>query len=455
MSASDRQRHQALVVDDEPTIVELLGITLEGMGLEVLACHSLAEAFAALAAGPPSLCLTDLRLGDGSGMQLLQKIRERYPQVPVAVITAYASAEGAVEAMRAGAFDFMTKPIELARLRRLVAEAIALGELPREVEDLSERLVGRSPAMVALRERVRLLGRSNAPVHIRGESGTGKELVAQAIHDASPRRDKAFIAVNCGAIPENLMESEFFGAEKGAYSGAVQRREGLFLAANGGTLFLDEIAELPLTTQVKLLRVLQERVVRPLGGLREIGVDIRLICATHRDLRRMVAEGTFREDLFYRINVVPVEIPPLRERREDIPVLAEALLERLCQRHGRPIASLEPEALAWLSTRDFPGNVRELENLLERALALQSRPLLRREDLEPTPTTTAPLPSLPDTPTGADTALAQRLAEAESSYLASLQIRFRDRPEELARTLGISLQSLRLRLAQGGPALDS
>ncbi len=310
MNASVRQRKRALIVDDEPTIVELLGITLEGMGVEVLACHSLAEAFAALGKGPPSLCLTDLRLGDGSGMQLLHKVRELYPQVPVAVITAYASAEGAVEAMRAGAFDFMTKPIELARLRRLVSEAIALGELPRESVDLSERLVGESPGMVALRERVRLLGRSNAPVHIRGESGTGKELVARAIHDASPRREKAFIAVNCGAIPENLMESEFFGAEKGAYSGAVQRREGLFVAANGGTLFLDEIAELPLTTQVKLLRVLQERVVRPLGGLREQSIDIRLICATHRDLRRMVEEGTFREDLFYRINVVPIEFRP-------------------------------------------------------------------------------------------------------------------------------------------------
>lgn len=455
MNASVRQRNRALIVDDEPTIVELLGITLEGMGVEVLACHSLAEAFAALGKGPPSLCLTDLRLGDGSGMQLLHKVRELYPQVPVAVITAYASAEGAVEAMRAGAFDFMTKPIELARLRRLVSEAIALGELPRESVDLSERLVGESPGMVALRERVRLLGRSNAPVHIRGESGTGKELVARAIHDASPRREKAFIAVNCGAIPENLMESEFFGAEKGAYSGAVQRREGLFVAANGGTLFLDEIAELPLTTQVKLLRVLQERVVRPLGGLREQSIDIRLICATHRDLRRMVEEGTFREDLFYRINVVPIEIPPLRERREDIPLLAQTLLQRLCQRHGRPPANLAPAALAWLSNRDFPGNVRELENLLERALALQSQPLLHREDLEPTAELAVARAPLPAAAPAADTALTKRLAEAEWRYLADLQIRLGDRPEEMAKALGISLQSLHLRLARGGSNRDS
>ncbi len=430
----------ALIVDDEPAILELLAITLEEMDLAVMTAASLREARAAIAQAVPLFCLTDLRLPDGSGMELVRLLHDRHPQSPVAVITAYSSAEGAVEAMQAGAFDYMAKPIDLARLRRMVEQAVALAGLAVTPAGAATRLVGSSPIMQRLREKILLLGRSNAPVHIAGESGTGKELVARAIHEAGPRSDQPFIAVNCGAIPEGLVESEFFGAEKGAFSGAVQRREGLFAAANGGTLFLDEVGELPMPMQVKLLRAIQERAIRPLGAARELALDIRLISATHRDIGQMVAAGQFREDLYYRINVVPLQIPPLRERVEDLPELGAALLARMARAQGRPAVTLRADALAWLQRYLFPGNVRELENLLERALALHDGPSIGAADLQPSGTASA----LPASAEGQDAAM--DLDAAEARLLRETLERVKMDTVAAAHALGISLQSLHARL---------
>ncbi|WP_123104563.1 sigma-54-dependent transcriptional regulator [Acidithiobacillus sulfuriphilus] len=430
----------ALIVDDEPAILELLAITLEEMDLAVMTAASLREARAAIAQAVPLFCLTDLRLPDGSGMELVRLLHDRHPQSPVAVITAYSSAEGAVEAMQAGAFDYMAKPIDLARLRRMAEQAVALAGLAVTPASAATRLVGSSPIMQRLREKILLLGRSNAPVHIAGESGTGKELVARAIHEAGPRSDQPFIAVNCGAIPEGLVESEFFGAEKGAFSGAVQRREGLFAAANGGTLFLDEVGELPMPMQVKLLRAIQERAIRPLGAARELALDIRLISATHRDIGQMVAAGQFREDLYYRINVVPLQIPPLRERVEDLPELGAALLARMARAQGRPAVTLRADALAWLQRYPFPGNVRELENLLERALALHDGPSIGAADLQPSGTASV----LPASAEGEDAAM--DLDAAEARLLRETLERVKMDTVAAAHALGISLQSLHARL---------
>ncbi len=430
----------ALIVDDEPDILELLAITLEEMDLAVMTAASLREARAAIVQAVPLFCLTDLRLPDGSGMELVRLLHDRHPQSPVAVITAYSSAEGAVEAMQAGAFDYMAKPIDLARLRRMAEQAVALAGLAVTPASAATRLVGSSPIMQRLREKILLLGRSNAPVHIAGESGTGKELVARAIHEAGPRSDQPFIAVNCGAIPEGLVESEFFGAEKGAFSGAVQRREGLFAAANGGTLFLDEVGELPMPMQVKLLRAIQERAIRPLGAARELALDIRLISATHRDIGQMVAAGQFREDLYYRINVVPLQIPPLRERVEDLPELGAALLARMARAQGRPAVTLRADALAWLQRYPFPGNVRELENLLERALALHDGPSIGAADLQPSGTASV----LPASAEGEDAAM--DLDAAEARLLRETLERVKMDTVAAAHALGISLQSLHARL---------
>ncbi|MHB8248497.1 MAG: sigma-54-dependent transcriptional regulator [Acidithiobacillus sp.] len=430
----------ALIVDDEPAILELLAITLEEMDLAVMTATSLRTARAAIARAVPLFCLTDLRLPDGSGMELVRLLHDRYPQSPVAVITAYSSAEGAVEAMQAGAFDYMAKPIDLARLRRMAEQAVALAGLPVTPARAATRMVGSSPSMQRLREKILLLGRSNAPVHIVGESGTGKELAARAIHEAGLRSDQPFIAVNCGAIPEGLVESEFFGAEKGAFSGAVQRREGLFAAANGGTLFLDEVGDLPMPMQVKLLRAIQERAIRPLGAAHELALDIRLISATHRDIGQMVVAGQFREDLYYRINVVPLQIPPLRERVEDLPELATALLARMARAQGRPAITLRADALAWLQRYPFPGNVRELENLLERALALHDGPSIGAADLQPTRAASA-VPA-----SGEDGGAAVDLDAAEARLLRETLERVEMDTVAAAQVLGISLQSLHARL---------
>ena len=360
---------RVLVVDDEPDIRELLELTLAKMGLGVDAVGSIAEAKERLKGERYELCLTDMRLGDGEGLELVRHIAGLAADLPVAVITAYGSADNAVAALKAGAFDYVSKPVGLEQLRALVKSALSLPE-PERTEEASRQLLGASPPLAQARDLIAKLARTQAPVYISGESGSGKELAARLIHENGARRDKPFVPVNCGAIPETLVESELFGYRKGAFTGANEDREGFFQAAHGGTLFLDEVAELPLHTQVLLLRAIQERRVRKVGATQEEPVDVRIICATNQSLAGMVEAGRFRRDLYYRLNVVDLTMPPLRECREDIPTIAAHILQRLAAQNGTPAARLSPAALDELMGYDFPGNVRELENILERALAL-------------------------------------------------------------------------------------
>ena len=369
-----------LVVDDEPDIRELLERTLARMGLGVDAVGSIAEAKERLGAERYDLCLTDMRLGDGEGLDLVRHISTLPVDLPVAVITAYGSTENAVAALKAGAFDYVSKPVGLEQLRALVKSALSLPE--RAESTITERqLLGTSAPLVQVRNLIAKVARTQAPVHISGESGSGKELAARLIHENSPRRDKPFVPVNCGAIAETLMESELFGYRKGAFTGAAEDRDGVFQAAHGGTLFLDEIAELPLHTQVLLLRAIQERRVRKVGSTQEEPVDVRIICATNQNLAGMVEAGRFRRDLYYRLNVVDLTMPPLRECREDIPAVAAHILERLAAQNGVAPPRLSQQALEELMAYDFPGNVRELENILERAMALSPAEELGAEDL--------------------------------------------------------------------------
>ncbi|MCO4892212.1 sigma-54 dependent transcriptional regulator [Cupriavidus sp. WGtm5] len=384
-----------LVIDDEADLRELLDISIRRMGHDVVLAGSLAEAREKLAQGPYSLVLTDMRLGDGLGIEIVRQLSAAPERIPVAVITAYGSADNAVEALKAGAFDYIAKPVSLEQLRSLVLNA--LGRQPRDnadadaaaaAEQAADRaaalLPGHSAAMQEVRRSLSRLARSMAPVVISGESGSGKERAARAIHATSARAAHPFVAVNCGAIPENLMESEFFGYVKGAFTGADAERGGFFQAANGGTLLLDEVADLPLPMQVKLLRALQERRVRKIGASREDAVDVRVMCASHKDLAAMVAAGQFRQDLYYRLNVLALRMPTLRERGEDIPVLARAILDHLAVRYGDAHPKrLSPAALQRLAAYPFPGNVRELENLLERAYAFAESDDIELADLGP------------------------------------------------------------------------
>jgi len=371
---------QVLVVDDEPDIRELLERTLLKMGLDVDAVGSLAEAKERLKTSRYNLCLTDMRLGDGDGLELVRHIAASAGDLPVAVITAFGSAENAVAALKAGAFDYVSKPVGLEQLRALVRSALSLPDRA-EPPPRGQRLLGESAPLAEVRGLIAKLARTQAPVYISGESGSGKELAARLIHENGARRDKPFMPVNCGAIPESLMESEFFGYKKGAFTGAGEDREGFFQAASGGTLFLDEVAELPLPMQVKLLRAIQEKRVRKVGATQEDPVDVRIICATHQKLAALVAAGRFRQDLFYRINVIELPMPPLRECREDIGVIAGAILQRIAAHAGSSPARLSAAALEALSAYDFPGNIRELENILERAVALSAAPEIGVEDL--------------------------------------------------------------------------
>ncbi|HZM36045.1 MAG TPA: sigma-54 dependent transcriptional regulator [Burkholderiales bacterium] len=371
---------QVLVVDDEPDIRELLERTLLKMGLDVDTVGSIAEAKERLKGSRYALCLTDMRLDDGEGLELVRHIAASAADLPVAVITAYGSAENAVAALKAGAFDYVSKPVGLEQLRALVRSALSLpdrAEPPRR----GQQLLGESAPLVEVRALITKLARTQAPVYISGESGSGKELAARLIHENGARRDKPFVPVNCGAIPEALMESEFFGYKKGAFTGAGEDREGFFQAAHGGTLFLDEVAELPLPMQVKLLRAIQEKRVRKVGATQEDPVDVRIICATHQKLAALVAAGRFRQDLFYRINVIELPMPPLRECREDIGVIAVAILDRIGAQSGSEPARLSAAAREVLSAYDFPGNIRELENILERAVALSNAREIGVEDL--------------------------------------------------------------------------
>ena len=360
----------ALVVDDERDIRELLVLTLGRMGLRVDTAADLTSARAQLAQGSYDLCLTDMRLPDGSGLDLIAHIAAKYADTPVAMITAYGNVEAAVNALKAGAFDFVTKPVDLTVLRRLVQHALDVNQQRRSATPASARLLGESARMQQLRQTIGRVARSQAPVYISGESGVGKELVARLIHEQGSRAAGTFVPVNCGAIPSELMESELFGHKKGSFTGAHADKEGLFQAANGGTLFLDEVAELPLHMQVKLLRVIQEKNVRPVGAPAELPVDVRILSATHKNLARLVEEGKFRHDLYYRINVIELAVPPLRQRREDIPMISAAILARLAGEQAEALPTLTEEAEAALAAYPFPGNVRELENILERAVAL-------------------------------------------------------------------------------------
>ncbi|MEO0996976.1 MAG: sigma-54 dependent transcriptional regulator, partial [Pseudomonadota bacterium] len=323
---------RALVVDDEPDIRELLSMTLDMMDIEATTAAGVNEAKAALSARRFDLCLTDMRMQDGDGLELVRWMQLRVPDVPVAMITAHGSVETAVQALKLGAFDFISKPLDIANLRNVIKAAVNLRDSEDTQRQTSLRLLGRSAAMVEVQELIFRVARSQAPVHICGESGTGKELVARMIHDAGPRADGPFVPVNCGAIPSELMESELFGHKKGSFTGAVADKDGLMVAADGGTLFLDEIADLPLPMQVKLLRVIQEKTVRPVGESRERKVDVRILSATHQRLAERVKTGDFREDLFYRINVIELAVPPLRERDDDVLLLAESFLARFAQR---------------------------------------------------------------------------------------------------------------------------
>lgn len=370
-----------LVVDDEPDIRELLEITLSRMGLQTRSTSDVAQTLSLLQQQEFDLCLTDMRLPDGSGLDIIKHVQRNHAQMPIAMITAYGCVETATQALKAGAFDYITKPVEIQRLRELVNNALQLrNNEPQPNQDEAEgTLIGDSIPMQRLRQKISKLARSQAPVYISGESGTGKELVARQIHQQSNRASQPFIPVNCGAIPSELMESEFFGHRKGSFTGASDHKVGLFQAAHGGTLFLDEVADLPLQMQVKLLRAIQEKSIRPVGSQNEQAVDIRLLSATHKDLAKEVAAGNFRQDLYYRLNVIELQVPPLRQRNQDIALLSNVFLQRLNQDGAK--VSLSPAALEKLQSYAFPGNVRELENLLERAYTLCENHCIDAHDL--------------------------------------------------------------------------
>jgi len=447
-------KSQILVVDDEADIRELLGLTLARMGLDSHCVASTAEAYAMLAKNSYDLCLTDMRLPDGDGLTVVDYVAKHHPNLPVAVITAHGSTENAVAALKAGAFDYLAKPVSLDQLRTLVRSALRLppaqrrtqdGEAPAQSGD--SLLIGESGPMQAVRAMIDRLARTQAPIHIGGESGSGKELAARLIHNKGSRSDGPFIPVNCGAIPENLMESEFFGYKKGAFTGAAADRDGFFQAASSGTLFLDEVAELPLLMQVKLLRAIQEKKVRKVGSTGEEPVDVRIISATHRSLGEEVKNGKFRQDLYYRLNVIELKMPALREMREDIERLAETILRRQTAAAGGKAPRLSAAALERLEDYDFPGNVRELENVLERALALTAGGEIRAEDLQITPTRVAPA-AAPAALSGRP--LPEQLDAVERKAILDALEQTHYNRTAAAKVLGITFRALRYRMERLG-----
>jgi two-component system response regulator PilR (NtrC family) len=489
-----------LVVDDEPDLRTLYELTLLREGYGVDSAGSVAEGWALLQAGRYALVITDMRLPDGTGLDLLRRMEAAGRSERGIVITAYGSAENAVEALKAGAYDYLTKPVDLRQFRSVVASAVGRSPNPEPgptrggaaapaaphadtavVPPALQRLVGDSRAMQQVRSLVQKVARSMAPVLVRGESGTGKELVARAIHEVSPRAARPFVAVNCSAIPEALLEAEFFGYRKGAFTGAGEDRAGFFQAAQGGTLFLDEIGDLPLAMQSKLLRVIQERAVRPLGTTQELPVDVRIVSATHKDLAAEVAAQTFRQDLFYRLNVIQIEVPPLRERLEDLDAIAGALLRRIAADAGvTPAPSLDATAHQLLRRHRFPGNVRELENLLHRALALAGSSTLQAEDLglvgpDARAETAGSAPAAPAETAGAGPAdeawrdtvsaalrddgglpgnLAEHLDRIEREILEAALERHRYNRTAAGASLGLSLRQMRYRMARLGIVVD-
>ncbi len=446
-----------LVVDDEPDIRELLEITLSRMNLDSHAASNVREAKTLLSQEAFDLCLTDMKLPDGTGIELVEHIQAEFPHIPVAVITAFGSMEAAIKALKAGAFDFVSKPIDLKMLRGLVDSALKVASTPIDQPKTTQqqKLLGDSTVMHELREKIEKLARSQAPVYLRGESGVGKELVATQIHELGPRATSSFIPVNCGAIPTELMESEFFGHIKGSFTGAVSDKEGLFQAANGGTLFLDEIAELPIHMQVKLLRAIQEKAIKPVGGQKEIPVDIRVLSATHKDLAEEVEQGSFRQDLYYRINVIELNIPPLRQRLGDLTELANFMLAKISKNNNDVSYSISQDAIDKLESYAFPGNIRELENILERAATLCEGNEITALDLDlPNNAKTPSDDNITDTPADADESsislstdqLEDYLIQKERKAIVAALEQTRWNKTAAAKLLGITFRQLRYRL---------
>ncbi|WP_282433099.1 sigma-54-dependent transcriptional regulator [Legionella gresilensis] len=432
-----------LVIDDEPDICELLSLTLSRMGYSCDLAHTYQQAIEKLNANAYALVLTDMRLPDGDGIELVKYIQKTKNQLPVAVITAYGNVEGAVNTLKAGAFDYLSKPVDLKQLKDLVNTALAMQETKFPSKD--DVLLGKSHVMQELRQNINKLARNQAPVFILGESGVGKELVAQLIHRQGPRADKPFIPVNCGAIPSELMESEFFGHKKGSFTGAITDKSGLFVAANGGTLFLDEIAELSLSMQVKLLRAIQEKAIKPIGEYTEIPVDVRLLSASHKNLQDEIVAGRFRQDLYYRVNVIELRVPTLRERLTDIPILSDYILDNLGRKHGRTILPLSRECIQKLQAYHFPGNVRELENILERAVAMCEGNTVTVKDIQIPQT--APAISVPQQ---INANLNDSLYEHEKELILNALEKTKWNRTAAAKILGVSFRTLRYRLKKLG-----
>ena len=451
---------RVLIVDDEADIRDLLEMTLMRMGLETATAGDLKEAYQRLETGQYDLCLSDMQLPDGLGLELLTHIGKSYPGTPVAVITAHGSAENAVAALKAGAFDYLAKPVSLQQLRDLVKVALKLPQNPTDNKKTQEstqadngpNLVGDSKHIRHARDMIDRLARSQAPVYITGESGTGKEVAARLIHSKGARADGPFVAVNCGAIPENLMESEFFGYRKGAFTGANQDKEGFFQAAQGGTLFLDEVADLPLQMQVKLLRVIQEKKVRRVGETSEENVNVRIVSATHQNLAERVQNNQFRQDLYYRLNVIELRMPALREMPDDVPQIAQTLLQRLAREMDVPLPVLAAEAIEALKGYDFPGNVRELENVLERALAMCNDATIRRNDLYLSEHVAPDVPELVATgghaplPATLELPLQEYLDKLEREAIMAALEKTRFNKTAAAKVLGITFRALRYRM---------
>jgi len=450
----------ALIVDDEPDICELLEMSLSTMGVTVRTAGNVTDAKKLLQEQGYNVCITDMRLPDGNGLDLVEHIQSNYPELPTAVITAYGNVEKAVHALKAGAFDFVSKPVDLEILRRLVETALRLAPGSAAGSEAENTLLGDSRAMDRVRGMIRKIARSQAPIYISGASGTGKELAARLIHDSGPRADGPFVPVNCGAIPDHLVESEFFGYKKGSFTGATRDKEGLFQSANGGTLFLDEVADLPMDMQVKLLRAIQERAVRPIGDHREIPIDARVLSATHKDLAELVEDGKFRQDLFYRLNVIELHMPSLAERPEDVPDLAAHVLARIGREWDTVPPKLADDAIELLRDYAFPGNVRELENILERAMTLSEGDIIYAEDLHLRPTiltesslreVSAVEGSEPkDAPARGEQDLETYLEEVERDAIVQALEATRYNKTAAARKLGISFRALRYRLKKIG-----
>ena len=454
------KKYLALVIDDEPDILELLDITLSRMGIECRLAATLAEARVLLDKEQFDLCLSDMRLPDGDGIDFVRHIQQQAPEVPVAMITAHGNMETAIEALKSGAFDFVSKPVDLKILRDLVSSALKLRDKPKsESGQIQSVLLGNSAIMEQTRNTIAKLARSQAPVYISGPSGAGKELAAHLIHEQGSRQDKPFVPVNCGAIPPELMESEFFGHKKGSFTGAVTDKQGLFQAANEGTLFLDEVADLPLNMQVKLLRAIQEMAIRPIGEQKEIPVNVRILSATHKDLAALVESGEFRQDLYYRLNVIELKMPSLHQREEDIPLLVEHLLQKISAKWEATIPQISKTALLALQNYSFPGNVRELENILERAMTLCDGKSIQDDDLQ--------LPDLMDSTESSNQKMQPQKLVADSGTTEKLQLdpalhnkereviikaleQTRYNKTAAAKLLGITFRALRYRIKKLG-----